>query len=50
MTNVKRAFFFVCMMNIGGWIDDFQTEVDNRLTVQRLSKESGQVCVIFGST
>lgn len=44
---LKRAFFFVRLMNIGGWIDDFQSGVDSRLTVQRLSKESGQVCCYF---
>lgn len=44
---LKRAFFFVCLVNIGGWIDDFQTGVDSRLTVQRLVKESGQVCCYF---
>lgn len=44
---LKRAFFLVCLMNIGGWIDDFQTGVDSRLTVQRPGKESGQVCCYF---
>lgn len=47
MLKVKKAFLFVCLMNIGGWIDDFQTGVDRRLTVQSLSKESGQVCCYF---
>lgn len=44
---LKRAFFLVCLMNIGGWIDDFQSGVDSRLTVQRLGKEFGQVCCYF---